>query len=164
MYEYAAQIADGHSWPGSWPGVVARTSTAPHSPPPPLTSSLPTSPPPDTPLMPNDPGLWGSQWSWKKPIRVRLILSSWDLNAINVFTSMLLWSSWFHLFTTLSEKKNFRTSVLQWCLTSFKSCPLVLLSMLISKKLMKNVIVVSSWKFYAFRQTETHLNSDGIEQ
>ena len=111
------------------PGAAAHASSDPPLlSPPPLPPSPPAAPP-STRVRPRIKRIL----SLKDSVIVRLFLSRWVLNAFSVFSSMLCGSSWFHLFITRSEKNNFRTSVLQWCFTSFQSCPLVLLSLLISK-------------------------------
>jgi len=61
----------------------------------------------------------------KKPIRLSLIYTTLDLNALMLRASTIHWSSKFHLLITLFEKKYLVISLEHRVLTSLHECPLV---------------------------------------
>ena len=107
-----------------------RGTTLPPGPPPAGPSLLTVAPVPSQPRSEDRQG-----GSAKCFICVFRNLFRFYLNAFTDNASTLCWSNWFQLSITLSEKKYFLTSVLHLCLRSFIECPLVLMSVLLSKKL-----------------------------
>ena len=107
-----------------------RGTTLPPGPPPAGPSPLTVAPVPSQPRSEDPQG-----GSAKRFICVFRNLFRFDLNAFTDNASTLCWSNRFQLSITLSEKKYFLISVLHLCLRSFIECPLVLVSVLLSKKL-----------------------------
>ena len=76
---------------------------------------------------------WGlADQSMKKPILVFLIASNPFLKALRLVAPTICWSSIFHVFTTLVEKKYFRQSGVHLILLNFSVWPLVPLLLLSS--------------------------------
>jgi len=63
----------------------------------------------------------------KKPVRLTLICTNLDLNAVMLGASAVCWYSKFHLLISLFEKKYLVISLVHRVLTSLHECPIILL-------------------------------------